>query len=446
MSSRAYYLRTRAGSGVATQTSRAADEPPSYTLETDIPLNEIAPHTEDSVPNSEATIAARLYSDVTASRPPSPMRDRPVSPLNNPVVGSGRMNVPRRPDDRDAHNSDESSSDGQESSEEVETPDKIESVPWTTIQRKRARSLDSFENKRRQLTHEQTKAIKEATEKMTAGQKQQIQRRQEKVRPRQDSSVSSRGEGPSRPKGKGVDPLEWGNVNISRDSLDIDAQAAALDSYKKQSKNTDYSKKRKHRSTEKPQSSNKKNDRRHERKHVSKKDYGRSAKPAESQPAAQIAPKSYLGAALKHIGRSKKENHYSDSPSHSESSPSSSSESSSTSESSDDDSPSGSSEDDSDDSERDHHSGKRRRDNHHGRNKRRRHSSSSGSRSKIKPIPPKEYDGSVDVRAYHRFVRESDAYLRDGKVGTRRKVFLLSYYLTGKAYDFYTQKVAINEE
>ena len=27
-----------------------------------------------------------------------------------------------------------------------------------------------------------------------------------------------------------------------------------------------------------------------------------------------------------------------------------------------------------------------------------------------------------------------------------RKVFLLSYYLTGKAYDFYTQKVAINEE
>jgi hypothetical protein len=50
------------------------------------------------------------------------------------------------------------------------------------------------------------------------------------------------------------------------------------------------------------------------------------------------------------------------------------------------------------------------------------------------------------VRAYHRFVRESDAYLRDGKVKGRRKVFLLSYYLAGKAYDFYTQKVAIDEE
>ena len=43
-------------------------------------------------------------------------------------------------------------------------------------------------------------------------------------------------------------------------------------------------------------------------------------------------------------------------------------------------------------------------------------------------------------------MRESDAYLRDGKVKHNRKVFLLSYYLTDKAYDFYTQKVAINEE
>ena len=69
-----------------------------------------------------------------------------------------------------------------------------------------------------------------------------------------------------------------------------------------------------------------------------------------------------------------------------------------------------------------------------------------GSTSNIKPIPPKEYDGSADVQAYHHFVQESNAYLQDGKVKGWRKVFLLSYYLTGKAYDFYTQKVAINEE
>ena len=63
----------------------------------------------------------------------------------------------------------------------------------------------------------------------------------------------------------------------------------------------------------------------------------------------------------------------------------------------------------------------------------------------IKPIPPKEYDGSADARSYHRFVRESEAYLRDGKVRGRRRIFLLSYYLADKAYDFYTQKVANHE-
>ena len=63
----------------------------------------------------------------------------------------------------------------------------------------------------------------------------------------------------------------------------------------------------------------------------------------------------------------------------------------------------------------------------------------------IKPIPPKEYDGSGDARSYRQFVRESEAYLRDGKVRGRRRIFLLSYYLADKAYDFYTQKVANHE-
>ena len=63
----------------------------------------------------------------------------------------------------------------------------------------------------------------------------------------------------------------------------------------------------------------------------------------------------------------------------------------------------------------------------------------------IEPIAPKEYDGKADARAYHWFVRESKAYLRDGKVKGQRRIFLLSYYLTDKAYDFYTQKVANDE-
>ena len=66
--------------------------------------------------------------------------------------------------------------------------------------------------------------------------------------------------------------------------------------------------------------------------------------------------------------------------------------------------------------------------------------------TRIKPIAPKEYDGRADARAYHQFVKESEAYLRDGKVKGCRSVFLLLYYLTGQAYNFYTQKVSLNEE
>ena len=97
------------------------------------------------------------------------------------------------------------------------------------------------------------------------------------------------------------------------------------------------------------------------------------------------------------------------------------------------------------DSKFSHQRGKKRRDNQHGWNKCQQwYSSASGSR--IKPIPPKEYNGAADVRAYHWFVRESDAYLWDGKVRGQQKVFLLSYYLTDKAYNFYTQKVTIDKD
>ena len=76
--------------------------------------------------------------------------------------------------------------------------------------------------------------------------------------------------------------------------------------------------------------------------------------------------------------------------------------------------------------------------------RKRRHSNSS-TKMVIKPIAPKEYNGSADARTYHQFVRESDAYLRDGKVKGCCRIFLLSHYLTDKAYNFYMQKVANNE-
>ena len=75
-----------------------------------------------------------------------------------------------------------------------------------------------------------------AAEKLTKEEKEKLQRRQEKVQPRRGSTTSSRGEGTSRQKGKNVDPREWGNVDFSRETFDIDAQIAALKAFKAQAK------------------------------------------------------------------------------------------------------------------------------------------------------------------------------------------------------------------
>ena len=63
----------------------------------------------------------------------------------------------------------------------------------------------------------------------------------------------------------------------------------------------------------------------------------------------------------------------------------------------------------------------------------------------IKPILPKEYDRSVNLRSYYCFVREGEAYLKDGKVHDERQLRILVYYLEGKAYNFYVQKVALED-
>lgn len=51
----------------------------------------------------------------------------------------------------------------------------------------------------------------------------------------------------------------------------------------------------------------------------------------------------------------------------------------------------------------------------------------------LKPIAPKEYDGSVDLRAFHWFIIEGTTYVEDGNVPQNWQVFVLSYYLKGKS-------------
>ncbi|CAK5269037.1 unnamed protein product [Mycena citricolor] len=63
----------------------------------------------------------------------------------------------------------------------------------------------------------------------------------------------------------------------------------------------------------------------------------------------------------------------------------------------------------------------------------------------LKPIPPKEYNGSADVVAFHQFVKEGTAYLKLGRVPADERPFYLSYFMSSHAREFYNSHVENNE-
>jgi hypothetical protein len=218
-------------------TSRAPDDSPSLT--NNHREREVVPPYEDTGPTNEVTNAVRSYSDVVASRSPSRNRQRPVLPLDGLVAGPEVSNVPIGSNNENIAYSGES--EVRDSNDGVETPDKLE---WTMVRRRH--SLGSFrENEKRPLTSEQKKVVSMAKDSLTAEQKQKIQLQQKKVRKR-DNSSSSRGEGPSEPKRKAKDPQEWGNVDFSRENLGMEAQATALEFFKRKLKDQKHSKKKTH--------------------------------------------------------------------------------------------------------------------------------------------------------------------------------------------------------
>ncbi|KAG0693469.1 hypothetical protein DFH29DRAFT_964018, partial [Suillus ampliporus] len=155
--------------------------------------------------------------------------------------------------------------------------------------------------------------------------------------------------------------------------------------------------------------------------------------PVAMDAAAQIAPKSYLGRAFEQIKTGKKA--ISKRNKRIDDSPRDSSSSSSESGSSTSDSSSSSSDSDDESSDSSSSSDTTRK----GRKKLR---SSSKKKSTLKPIHPAEYDGTVDSRAFHRFLTEGTTYVEDGNVPRKRRVFVLSHYLKGKAHDFYVRQVS----
>src|SRR6201996_8061559 len=64
----------------------------------------------------------------------------------------------------------------------------------------------------------------------------------------------------------------------------------------------------------------------------------------------------------------------------------------------------------------------------------------------LKPIPPSRYNGEPNANAIQRFAREARTYVKMGRVPENDQVYFISYYLDGKALDFYNQVVIQDEE
>ena len=425
MSTRTYNLRTWIDTGIANQ-SQIRNNPFTPLHSPTLPTHDIPPHIWDSVPDTGRTTA--LYSDVVVSRPPSPQKETSsvtaVHSVERPDAERLSVSQLRLEDTAHTYGSWNIEIVGQyTSSEETISPQDQGDTQWTMVKHRRACSLGSIERVNKthsknhgidKLTLEQTQAIEKVTSILTEDQKRTLEKRKRNLTHKRQQSSSSWGEGPSKQKGKGIDPREWGNLNISQESLDIGAQAAALNSIaqgKKSKENIYKIKTGTHRAGPKDGWCH----------------YAQL--PAESHPVAQLAWDSYLGMALHNVEWSDAKEMVPLDENDLPMDPSSSDGESSDLESS------------SLDSELSY----QRQKNQHGQSWRcRRLSSGSLSKLVIKPIAPKEYNGSADTCAYHWFVQESEAYLRDGKVKGARtsRIFLLLYYLTDKVYDFFMQKVA----
>jgi hypothetical protein len=223
---RTYNLRVRSGAGVATQTSHAHDIPPPRTSPVPFPSDVINP-AMGSDPDSGVVITSRTYSDVVASRPPSLRRERPLSPSESSVTSNDLSASTRVENDNPIDIEGPGDNGGKplawEAGSESDNPESQDESPWTTVQRQRAHGSPKL--KKQKLTTEQAHSVQIAMEGMTASQKLALLRRQAKMGPNRGSSVSSREEGPSNPKGKDRDLRNWGGLNLGHENLDVEAHS-----------------------------------------------------------------------------------------------------------------------------------------------------------------------------------------------------------------------------
>ncbi|KAG2129601.1 hypothetical protein DEU56DRAFT_915095 [Suillus clintonianus] len=330
------------------------------------------------------------------------------------------------------------------------------------------------------LTSEQRKTVGRAEERLTEADQDQLARRDDSIRHRHVTRVTwdneSQVEGPS--KGKGPDPRNWGGLDLDGTEYELEAQRAALASYKAMksaggdlpnvyegvssrpelsrlneggnepsdlqrmveaavraaedclrkeyeiklkavSRNKSFKPQKGVEHTEPVEGRGADPVRRMINRVVqpSKEPRVRNRTPQTMEPVHQVAPESYIGKALGRIDLDDPD----DSSSSSSSSSSESESSESTSSSSEDDRP------------------PRKRKTSKKRSKSKK---SKRTKTTLKPIPPTVYDGTIDSRAYHRFITEGTVYVEDGKVKSEKKVFVLAHFLKGKAHEFYIREVS----
>lgn len=245
MSSR-YNLRPRAASPPSNTAGTTGESQPAGTGDTHVstrssPLTSIVPPESPRLGASERR-ADRTYSQVAASRPPTPpSRDAGM----DTTVGSVINNIFDTSTPTPSH--DIPPAEGQRRRVTVEeVTDEDEGGPWIQVQRRcrRARSTGSMpaprvpmNEARSRLTGAQQDTVRCAEQSLTPAEREQIARRMESsrdARRRADSTSSdSRGEGPSNAlaKGKAADARNWGAVDIPDGELDPEAQQRELQMY-----------------------------------------------------------------------------------------------------------------------------------------------------------------------------------------------------------------------
>ncbi|KAF6765661.1 hypothetical protein DFP72DRAFT_1039464 [Ephemerocybe angulata] len=333
-----------------------------------------------------------------------------------------------------------------------------ESDAGTTSSVRKARSLDDI-RRQASIPVEQLNAIELAQSKLTRSQKDLIiKRRRAEARARRDS-VSSRGEGPSKPKGKGVDPKNWGALDLSDSEIEAqqvlyeslandksvrikdeesDSEGESTDKSARQRRNRKQGLKYKERAKALKKRSGAASKDVNEMISVSaaggrKKTKKRTSKKKKSsilKPTEQLDKKSYINNAFKRTekldgNKGKKQ------PTYDSSDPDSSGDDSDSSkDESDKDSSSDSSDSDpSDDSDSGDDSSDDRRP------------SKKTKSTSWKPITPESYDGRPNIASFHRFMSACIMYLEDANIPKNRRVYRLSTFLKGHAYTcFYGRK------